>query len=134
MDKRSANKLAKVFNKIRGVYKVYVMKIDNDKSPCINYRVRILIAHIPTFNALLRILSSEGIYMYLSDIFGEDYESNDNPFIAEVVYNDSSMEHTNITLDVEELTTHSMYKQSTLVVLDELIDAIESYPFERRSK
>ena len=132
MDKRSANKLAKVFNKIRGIYKVSVMKIDNDNSPSINYIVRILISHIPTFNTLLRILSTEGIYMYWSDFFSEEYVANDNPFFAEVIYNDASIEHTNITLDVEELSSHPMSKQSTLVVLDELIDAIESYPFERR--
>ena len=134
MDKKSANKLAKVFNKIRGIYKVSVMKIGKDSFSCINYRVRILISHIHTFNSLLKILSAEGIYMYLSDIFGEDYADNDNPFLAEVVCDDSSTEHTNITLDVEELSLHPMSKQSTLVVLDELIDAIESYPFERRSK
>ena len=135
MDKRSANKLAKVFNKIRGVYSSEVVTVNRAGVEPNDYTVRVMICHIPTLNGLLSILVENGVYLYSTDILG--WDTNDlpnNAFLANIKYLPKLIDESMICLEIEEDPIHYFSKKDLSELLNELIDAIESYPFERRSK
>ena len=135
MDKRSANKLAKVFNKIRGVYSSEVVTVNRVGVEYSDYTVRVMVCHIPTLNGLLSILVENGIYLYSTDILG--WDTNDlpnNAFLANIKYLPKLLGKSLICLEIEEMPIHDFSKKAMSELLNELIDVIESYPFERRSK
>ena len=134
MDKRSANKLAKVFNKIRGVYSSEVIAINRVGAEQDNYTVRVMICHIPTLNGLLSILVENGIYLYSTDLLGCDNGDVDNAFLANIKYLPKRIDESVICLEIEEEPIHDFSKKAMSELLNELIDAIESYPFERSSE
>ena len=134
MDKKSANKLAKVFNKIRGVYSSEAIVINRVGAEQNDYTVRVMISHIPTLNGLLSILVENGVYLYSTDILDCDNTDVDNAFLANVKYLPKLLDESLICLEIEEMPIHDFSKKAMSDLLNELIDAIESYPFERRSK
>lgn len=134
MDKRSANKLVKVFNKIRGVYSSEVITINRVGAEQNDYTVRIMICHIPTLNGLLSILVENGIYLYSTDILDCDDGDIYNAFLANIKYLPNLINESMVCLEIEEDPIHYFSKKTLSELLNELIDAIESYPFERRSK
>ena len=132
MNKRSANKLVKVFNKLRGVYSAEVITLHIVGIEPDNYTVRVKISHIPTLNDLLFILVENGVYLYSTDILGCDNADADNAFLANVKYLPELQDESLICLEIEEMPIHDFSKKAMSDLLNELIDAIESYPFERR--
>ena len=134
MDKISANKLAKVFNKIRGVYSSEVIAINRVGAKQDNYTVRVMICHIPTLNGLLSILVENGVYLYSTDMLDCDDGDVYNAFLANIKYLPNLIDESMICLEIEEDLIHYFSKKTLSELLNELIDALESYPFERRSK
>ena len=93
-----------------------------------------MICHIPTLNGLLSILVENGIYLYSTDLLGCDNGDVDNAFLANIKYLPKLIDESIICLEIEEEPIHDFSKKAMSELLNELIDAIESYPFERRSK
>lgn len=132
MNKACATRLAKAFEKINGVYDAKIKRYFQNNGA--NYTVTVRTAHIPTFNTILKILQEGDVYLTPEDIFG--FDNVDFVLNASVVSNsygeDDNDDPSLIRIDIVEIDPCEYPAAAVKEIVDELIDVIDSTPFDRK--
>lgn len=131
MNKACATRLAKAFSKIKGVYDANIKRYFGSNGA--DYTVTIRISHIPTFNHILKILKEGDVYLTPEDIFG--FDNVDFVLNASVVFNPLTNDEDDpslLRIDIVEIDPCEYSGVALKEIVDELIDVIDSTPFDRK--